>query len=399
VVGVILFEGGNTRAAFWFAAEEYIMRVFRPCEPALMCWRTDDTVMLGANQVARAECDMEYAKAVGVEIVRRPSGGGAIFTDPGTLQVTVIIPLEQNLVLSSEEANASVCDPKEAAREWLAEPITEALAFYGVYAALEGRNDIIVGGRKVSGIAQHARDGYLCSHASLLFNTDLERLAKVLTVDSEKIQTKAVPSVRARVANIADLIAVHDSVIAGHYSDRIVKDDSYHTADTIADIVDTADRADTAEMIYTAEMADTADRAGPASLGDFLSVIIDRYSQKGLQQCRAFSQNSLSQIEQIMHERYANPDWTFGSDPAFTFTNKKRFPGGQVEVFLDVKGGVIRGARIRGDFLALRPASGLEERLLGVPHREEALTEALRGVDATSILGSISAAELLSVLI
>jgi lipoate-protein ligase A len=324
---MILFENDSTKAAFYFAAEEYIMRDICPDEAVIMLWSTDDTVMLGANQVASAEIDASYVKASGIEIVRRPSGGGAIFTDIGTLQYTVILPYTDG------------DDSKTVVRDWLAGPVIEAASRYGAEASLEGRNDIVIGGKKISGMAQHARGGYLCSHGSLLFNTNMEKLVNALTVDREKITTKAIASVSARVTNISEHITEKD-------------------------------------------------------MGRFREAMIESFVRKDAVLRKEFDTEGLEKINEIMRERFDNPEWTFGHEPAFTFTNKKRFSGGQIEVYLDVKGGVIRKAGINGDFLALRPVSGLEEQLEGVPHREESVREALRKADVGYFLGSLGADEL-----
>ena len=324
---MILFENESKNAAFWFAAEEYIMQVLRPSEPALMIWSTEDTIMIGANQIAEAECDMAYAEAEGIAIVRRPSGGGAIFTDRGTLQVSIILPQEPK----GDHATVS--------RKWLIEPVISTLAAYGVEASHEGRNDIVIDGRKVSGIAQHIKSGYISSHCSLLFNTDLEKLASSLTADREKYITKAIASVRARVANISEFIE-------------------------------------------------------EKSPENFRDALINTYQRLQFRRIEIES----DEIASIMYERYLNPEWTFGREPAFTFTNKKRFPGGLLEVFLDVKSGVIQSAKINGDFLSLLPVSELEKKLTGLYYRADAIEEALISVDITAYLGSIGKEELFQVL-
>jgi len=329
---MILFENPSMSAAFYFAAEEYIMRVLRPDEPVLMLWSTNDTIMIGANQVAEAESDKAYAESAGIEIVRRPSGGGTIFTDKGTLQFTIVLPFEAE------------SDHKNVVREWLIGPVIETLAGYGVQASAEGRNDIVIDGKKISGVAQHIRDGYICSHGSLLFSTDLEKLTRSLTVDRTKIETKAIASVRARVTNISDQINNRD-------------------------------------------------------FQGFREALIDTYRKKRECVRREFDSEAIGQIETTMRKKYQSPEWTFGRSPAFTYTNKKRFPGGMIEIFLDIKGGEIRDARINGDFLSLQPVEELEIILKGVQHNEEALKEALDTIDVKAYLGSLDAAELMEVLL
>ena len=349
---MIYFEYDQPKAASFFAAEEYVMQTIQPSEAALLLWRIDDTVVIGANQIAKAECDLAYAKAAGITIARRPSGGGAIFADRGTLEYTIILPygesapaVEQNHRLSKSEdvtAKASA-DPKSFVQDWLAGPVIETIARFGAKASLEGRNDILIDGKKVSGVSQYVRNGYICSHGTLLFDADMEKLARVLTVDREKIETKAIASVRSRVTNISDHI-------------------------------------------------------GEKGFERFREVLIECYGAKGGLSRRKFEPGELARIDEITRGRYDTPEWNFGREPAFTFTNRKRFPGGTIEVFLDIKGGEIRDARIAGDFLALRPVAELEEALRGTPHREDAVLEALRMTDVSACLGSLGEQELLGVL-
>jgi len=354
--------------------------------------------MVGANQITEAECDVAYARAEGIGIVRRASGGGAIFTDSETLQVTVILPfetetrsrhcedvrqgdgssvaeqmLEDGAGVSTlrhcgdgtDEAIHTVGDHKAAAKDWLTVPVIDTLASCGVRASLEGRNDIVIDGRKISGLAQYIKEGYICSHCSLLFRTDLEKLERCLTVDKSKYTTKAIASVRARVANISDHTAGQDMQ---SFRERLIE--TYMNADMNADI----------NAYMNADM--NADMNDDKSVGE-----------------RRFDGDELAAIDSIKREKYLNPEWTYGREPAFTFTKKKRFPGGLLEVFLDVKGGVIREARINGDFLSLVPVAELEEKLKGVPHRADTLADALSSIDVKAYLGSLGAPEFLEVLL
>ena len=363
---MILFENDSNSAAFYFAAEEYIMRYLKPDVATLMLWSTGDTIMIGANQITEAECDLAYAREAGIEVVRRSSGGGSIYTDHGTLQVTVIQPFGAD------------DDCRNIARESITGPIIGALASRKVKASAEGRNDIVIEGRKVSGIAQYVKDGYICSHCSLLFGTDLEKLERSLTVDRSKYETKAIASARARVANITEYIAEKDMQ---SFIDELTESFNTHCH---CESFNTHCHCEE----HRNEAIQNMDCRAPL-----------RSARNDEMKNQRFSADELAEIETIMNEKYLNPEWTFGREPAFTYTNKKRFHGGLLEVFLDVKGGVIKNARINGDFLSLMPVGGLEEILEDVPHREDALAEALGAVDVKQYLGSLGASELLETLL
>jgi lipoate-protein ligase A len=321
----------SDRASFAFAAEEYVMRDLRPQEPVLMLWSTRPTVMIGANQVVDLEIDRAKAETAGVDIVRRSSGGGTIFTDSGTLLITIILP-------HSDQA-----DMKEVIRDHLAGPVTRAIAALGATAVLEGRNDILIDGKKISGIAQFVKYGYLTSHGSLLFDADLDMLSGLLTVDNEKIASKALRSVRSRVTNIS----VH------------IKEKSIEA---------------------------------------FKSALLKSFMEPNGFTTYELTAEDLAAIDRIQKEKYDDPQWTCGRTPSYTFHNSRRFQGGRITVFLDIKGGVIQACRITGDFLTLHPLSTIETRLTGIRHDRKSIRDALESIEDQNTLGSVTMEELTGVL-
>jgi lipoate-protein ligase A len=329
---MIYIEPECMDCAFHFAAEEYVMESMKPDAPVFMLWRTERTVMVGANQITEAEADLTYAKERGIKVVRRSSGGGAIYTDPGVLLYTIILPFTDDT------------DAKSVIADYLAAPVTAALRRMGIEASLEGRNDILIDGRKISGIAQYVRHGCLCSHGSLLFDADLAGLARVLTADDGKIVSKALRSVRSRVTNIAD-----------------------HLTEARRDIL------------------------------SFAAILRQSWDEAfGLTEYK-FTEEDIAAIGEIRRRRYASEEWTFGRAPRYSYRSAKRFPGGGVEVFAEVRGGAIERVRITGDFLALRPVADIEEKLTGVRLNAAALGNAVSEDDVRSALGSITRSELLSV--
>jgi lipoate-protein ligase A len=328
--------------AFHFATEEFVMSQMKPDLPVLMLWRTDMTVMLGANQVAATEADLHYAKARGIKVVRRSSGGGTIYTDPGVLLYTIILPFTEEM------------DTKGVIADYLAGPVIEALRRMGVAASLEGRNDILVDGKKISGIAQYILHAYICSHGSLLFDADLAELARVLTADDEKISSKALRSVRSRVTNISEHLPASGT-----------------------------------------KKAKGAPK--PTDTLTFMKNLKESWhGEFGLTEYE-FTEQDLAAIRKIRDEKYASETWTLGHTPRYTYRNSKRFPGGGVKVFVGVKRGAIESVRITGDFLSLRPVAVIEEKLTGVPFNAAAIADSLSDSDVVDALGSITKDELLSV--
>ena len=194
---MILVESKNLNAAYHFAVEELFTRYLRLKEPVLMLWQTKKTVMLGSNQVVEAEIDTEFALGSAINIVRRSSGGGAIYTDTGTILYTVIRQLKGDAGQMREKTAAA---------------IVSALQKLGVPAVREGRNDILAEGKKISGFAQYTSGDHVCTHGSLLYDTDLETLTDVLIANEKKLRPKGIASIRSRVTNIKPYIKEKYSV-------------------------------------------------------------------------------------------------------------------------------------------------------------------------------------------
>ena len=171
------------------AVEEYLFRSSE--DDIFMLWQNSPTVVVGKNQNAYAEVNTEYAKEHGINIVRRITGGGAVYHDLGNLNYTFITSVEKAKALDYE---------------YFTRPIIDALATHGVTATLSGRNDLEVDGKKFSGNAQFSSAGRILHHGTLLFNTDVNEMSSVLRVDKEKLEYKAVKSHKSRVANLCDMI-------------------------------------------------------------------------------------------------------------------------------------------------------------------------------------------------
>lgn len=183
----VLSEGFDPRENL--ALEEYIINNCRSDEVWLYLWQNRNTVVIGRNQNPWRECNMEAIRRDGVTLVRRSSGGGAVFHDDGNLNFTFIAPKE----LYNLEKQLSV--------------VLRALESFGLHAEFSGRNDILLDGRKFSGNAFSHSHGISMQHGTLLIKTDMTRLAKYLSPSKLKLNAKGVTSVRSRVCNLSDACA------------------------------------------------------------------------------------------------------------------------------------------------------------------------------------------------
>ncbi|MGE5495866.1 MAG: lipoate--protein ligase [Burkholderiales bacterium] len=189
---MIYIKCDSTDAKFNFALETYAMHELDVADEYFMFWRTSPTLMVGRFQNTLSEINMQYAKEHDIDIVRRITGGGTIYTDLNGWQFSFIVKRRGNIEFKT-----------------FTRPIIEALASLGVEAQLTGRNDLTIGGRKFSGNAQYIGRGLTLHHGSILFDTDLEALVRALSVDDEKIVSKGIKSVRQRVTNIAEHLKTH----------------------------------------------------------------------------------------------------------------------------------------------------------------------------------------------
>ncbi len=170
------------------AIEACLMRSAREGEPILYLWQNERTVVVGRNQCASAECDIECLERDGGHLARRRSGGGAVYHDLGNLCFTfVTVPGEYDQVAQTEA-------------------ILRAVRSLGISAELTGRNDLVVeGGLKFSGHAYQHTGKAGCHHGTIMVAVDVDALSRYLTVSPLKLQAKGVRSVRSRVTNLQAL--------------------------------------------------------------------------------------------------------------------------------------------------------------------------------------------------
>lgn len=184
------------------ALEEYLTKNVVEDEIILYLWQNEKTVVIGKNQNYWAEVNAPVAESDGVTVVRRLSGGGAVFHDLGNLNFTFIVRKDNYDV----DKQLSV--------------IVEALAGLGIAAMKTGRNDIETDGRKFSGNAFFKSDAGWYHHGTLMVNVDKEKLGTYLNVSKSKLQSKGVKSVKSRVVNLKEL---NEDITIGILSDELDK--------------------------------------------------------------------------------------------------------------------------------------------------------------------------------
>lgn len=183
---------GITDPRINLAIEEYVLKKMDiEKDDYLLFYINQPSIIIGKNQNTVEEINTDYVEENGILVVRRLSGGGAVYHDLNNLNFSF---------LTKDDGN-SFSNYKK-----FTQPVVDALAKLGVNAELSGRNDILAEGKKVSGNAQYSTRGRMFSHGTLMFNLDIDAVVNSLRVKQDKIESKGIKSVRSRVTNILDLL-------------------------------------------------------------------------------------------------------------------------------------------------------------------------------------------------
>lgn len=176
----------STDPVFNMALEEYLL--VQMDLDIIMLWRNAKSIIIGNNQNAMEEMDIDYVKENHIPVLRRQSGGGAVFHDLGNINFTIIHTMGKDDFSNYEKFTAPVCD---------------FLNTLDVEAKLEGRNDLVIEGMKFSGNAQAVKGQRIMHHGTILYNADFGDLAKSLRPRGSKITSKGIKSIRSRVTNVS----------------------------------------------------------------------------------------------------------------------------------------------------------------------------------------------------
>lgn len=325
---MIYIETGSLNVYYNFAMEYYFTVEKKLPDTVFLFWRTTPTLMVGKYQNVMEEVNKTYADQHGIKLVRRMSGGGTIYTDLGGWQFTFI----------------QHQDAREIQFRQYIVPVIDALRELGIDAAFNGRNDLTIGGRKFSGNAQYRLEDCIVHHGSLLFDTDIEQMAASTTVDSYKILSKSIKSVRDRVTNIAEHLPIPMEA-------EVFKESMIHHI--MAD----------STHIYQITAEDDA------------------------------------RIRQIALEKFDNWECIYGADPRFNIERTGRFAGGKMQFKIDVQKGIICGASVYGDFFSTLDARTICSALIGCRYDRSAVLNALLTHHIEGAVYYISAQEMAAAIV
>lgn len=279
---MLYIESPSTDPRWNLALEEYVFSHMDRAQEYFMLWQNHNTVVIGKNQNTIAEINSDFVRARDIQVVRRLSGGGAVYHDLGNLNFSFIADA-QNM---NEINFTRFC-----------QPVVKTLQQMGVPAEINGRNDMLICGRKFSGNAQYTRQGRVLHHGTLMFASDLGVVSAALKPNKAKLQTKGIASVSSRVCNISEFL--HKEI--------------------------------TLEQFKTALLHNLLGSDSPVP-----------YS---------FTAEDLAAIDSIKRERYDKWEWNYGFSPRYRIIKEGRVEGcGTLQLSLDVEKGILKDIEFFGDF-------------------------------------------------
>ena len=317
-------ESNSTDPYFNLALEEYVFDKLPKDESYFMLWQNANTIVIGKYQNAMQEINQKVVDERGIKVARRLSGGGAVYHDMGNLNFTFIV--DQKDV---DGLNFKI----------FVVPIVETLKGFGVEAEFTGRNDIVIGGRKISGNSQYIKRNRVMHHGCIMLDSDLEKVADALKVREAKFKSKSVKSVRSRVTTINDNAPVK------------------------------------------------------ISMEEFKSALKEHILGDETVEPYQLTEEDLREINRLREEKYATWDWNYGRASRFEVTMEEKFDAGLVTVHMTAKDGRIIDIRFFGDFFGNGEIEDLEKALQGVI-LDNRLEEKLAELDLGEYMAGISPAEL-----
>lgn len=318
------------------AIETFLLKNLTLDEPILLFYINEPSIIIGRNQNTIEEINTDYVEKNNIHVVRRLSGGGAVYHDFGNLSFSFIMPDDGNSF-------------RDFAK--FTEPVIASLHKMGVEGAeLKGRNDLVIDDKKFSGNAMYATSGRMFAHGTIMFDSDIEAVVGALKVRKDKIESKGIKSIRSRVTNIKPYLS-----------------DAY-------------------QYISTKEFRD-----------QLLLSIFNVEKREDVKEYH-LTEADWEKIHEISNEYYGNWDWNYGKSPKFELNRRQRFPIGSIEFKMNVEKGHLKEVRIFGDFFGLGEIADVEQILEGTQYERSAINEKLNQIDIKKYFGNIEQEDILNLI-
>lgn len=336
---MLYIQNDSNDPAFNLALEEFLVKTEREpyaSQDIALLWQNRPTVVIGRNQNASHELNREQVEKEGISVVRRLSGGGAVYHDKGTINFTIVI----------HDGAKHKGDFR-----FFTEPLAEALASIGVEVQFSGRNDVEVEGAKFSGNAQYSYKNTLLHHGTILYDTNLAALASVLK-----------PKKQAKVSVSGDQKSRGVSSVR-----RMVTNLSEHTEVSVNEFI------------------------------DIFSRVLSGVGQEDALHKHKLSPEELEFVEDLASKKYRTDSWTWGKSPLYTEVFEQRFTGANLMLALAETDGIITEFDLYGDFFEKKPIEKYTEKFLGT--RRDNLEQTIGSLSAEDYILSCGNEELLHLLL
>ena len=293
---------GVQRLSFYLAMEEYVARHLQEEGDCFFMWQVEPSVIFGRNQLIENEVNMDYCRAHHIQTYRRKSGGGCVYADMSNIMFSYITPDENVNFTFNRYINMVVL----------------VLQQLGVNASTSGRNDVMIGNRKVSGNAFYHIPGRSIVHGTMLYDTNMQNMVGAITPTGKKLLSKGISSVRQRIALLKDYI--------------------------------------------------------PQSLEEFKTFVRQRLCQDE----RLLDLHDVESIREIEKE-YLSDEFIYGNNPRYSIVRRQHINNvGEIEVRMEIKNNIIKAANIMGDYFVVGDTDrGILLPLRGCELTHSALTQAL----------------------
>ena len=293
---------GVQRLSFYLAMEEYVARHLQEEGDCFFMWQVEPSVIFGRNQLIENEVNMDYCRAHHIQTYRRKSGGGCVYADMSNIMFSYITHDENVNFTFNRYINMVVL----------------VLQQLGVNASTSGRNDVMIGNRKVSGNAFYHIPGRSIVHGTMLYDTNMQNMVGSITPTGKKLLSKGISSVRQRIALLKDYI--------------------------------------------------------PQSLEEFKTFVRQRLCQDE----RLLDLHDVESIREIEKE-YLSDEFIYGNNPRYSIVRRQHINNvGEIEVRMEIKNNIIKAANIMGDYFVVGDTDrGILLPLCGCELTHSALTQAL----------------------
>lgn len=324
-------------ASLNLAIEYYLLNEKELDEDILLFYINDDSIIIGKNQNTYEEINTNYVEENDVKVVRRFSGGGAVYHDLNVL----------NFCFITEDDGNSFRDFQK-----FTQPVIDALHDMGVEdAELRGRNDLVIGDKKFSGNAMYTKNGRMTAHGTLMYNSQIDAIVDALRPKKHKLESKGIKSIRSRVTNIKPFMnEEYQDLDTKEFRERL-----------LLNIYGVEDVSEVKEYVLTDE--------------------------------------DWEKIDEFAAKYTANWDWNYGKSPDFDLERSERIEGvGTVEVKLNVEKGIISAIKLYGDFFGMGEIEDVEKELLGTKYDAASIQAKLETIDLQKYIGNVSAAEVTEII-